>query len=178
MMFLISSGTMIFLLPENVILFFGRKMKDDLSQKLHGKWCFMYIKYIEIWYFLQMFWKDGLSKRNHTGIWSFLYHQEIRHLFLFWCFLHIRKIWYFFFLQTLGYSTVKKIKNILLPKNALKDDISSITEKDDTHPRKYDIGTLEWHSTKHSNDSLYFYGEIFGCFHILLSNQKIRKLSI
>ena len=75
-----------------------------------------------------------------------------------WCFLHIRKIWYFFFLQTWGYSTAKKIKNILLPKNALKDDISSITEKDDTQPRRYDIGILEWHSTKHYNDSLYFYG--------------------
>ena len=39
-MFLISSGTMIFLLPENVILFFGRKMKDDLSQKILGNMMF------------------------------------------------------------------------------------------------------------------------------------------
>ena len=39
----------------------------------------------------------------------------------------------------------------------LKDDISSITEKDDTHPRKDDIGILDWHSRKSSNDSLYLY---------------------
>ena len=40
MMFLVSSGTMIFLLPEDVILFFGRKMKDDLSQKILGNMMF------------------------------------------------------------------------------------------------------------------------------------------
>ena len=39
--------------PENMILFFRRKMKDDLCRK----------KYMEIWYFLQMFWKDGLFKK-------------------------------------------------------------------------------------------------------------------
>ena len=33
MIFLVSSGKMIFLFPENMILFFRRKMKDDLSQK-------------------------------------------------------------------------------------------------------------------------------------------------
>ena len=53
MIFLVSSGKMIFLFPENMILFFRRKMKDDLSQK----------KYMEIWYILQMFRKDGLSKK-------------------------------------------------------------------------------------------------------------------
>ena len=52
MIFLVSSGKMIFLFPENMILFFRRKMKDDLSQK----------KYMEKWCILQMFWKDGLSK--------------------------------------------------------------------------------------------------------------------
>ena len=40
MMFLVPSGTMIFFLPEKVISFFGCKMKDDLSQKLHGKMMF------------------------------------------------------------------------------------------------------------------------------------------
>ena len=33
MIFLVLSGKMIFLFPENMILFFRRKMKDDLSQK-------------------------------------------------------------------------------------------------------------------------------------------------
>ena len=36
MTFLISSRLMIFLFSENMILFFRRKMKDDLSQKIRG----------------------------------------------------------------------------------------------------------------------------------------------
>ena len=53
MIFLVLSGKMIFLFPENLILFFRRKIKDDLSQKIS----------MEIWYLLQMFWEDGLSKK-------------------------------------------------------------------------------------------------------------------
>ena len=33
MIFLVLSGKMVFLFPKNMILFFRRKMKDDLSQK-------------------------------------------------------------------------------------------------------------------------------------------------
>ena len=40
MIFLVSSGKMKFLFPENMILFFRRKMKYDLSQKLHGSMIF------------------------------------------------------------------------------------------------------------------------------------------
>ena len=36
MIFLVLSGNMMFLFPENIILFFRRKMKDDLSQEIHG----------------------------------------------------------------------------------------------------------------------------------------------
>ena len=48
----------------------------------------------------------------------------------------------------LHFSTDKKLpfchksKDDLLPKNAPEDDISNITEKDDIHPRKDDIGIL------------------------------------
>ena len=35
----------------------------------------------------------------------------------------------------------QKSKDDLLPKNTLKDDISSIIEKDDFHPRKYSISS-------------------------------------
>ena len=38
MIFLVSLGKMIFLFPENMILFFRREMKDDLSQKNAGKY--------------------------------------------------------------------------------------------------------------------------------------------
>ena len=33
MIFIVLSGNIIFLFPENIILFFRRKMKNDLSQK-------------------------------------------------------------------------------------------------------------------------------------------------
>ena len=37
MIFLVLSGKMIFLFPENMILLCRRKMKEDLSQeKIHG----------------------------------------------------------------------------------------------------------------------------------------------
>ena len=70
MIFLVSSGKMIFLFPKNMIFFFRRKMKDEFLKK-----------YMEIWYFLQIFWKDGLSKKNCTGIWFYLYHQKRWHFF-------------------------------------------------------------------------------------------------
>ena len=38
MIFLVLSGKMIFLFPENIILFFRRKMKNDLSQKSTWKY--------------------------------------------------------------------------------------------------------------------------------------------
>ena len=45
MIFLVLSGKMIFLFPENIILFFGRKMKDDLSQEIHGNTIFSVCMY-------------------------------------------------------------------------------------------------------------------------------------
>ena len=47
------------------------------SYTLDGKWKIIFFKkYMEIWYFLQTFWKDGLSKKDHAGTWSFLYYLE------------------------------------------------------------------------------------------------------
>ena len=40
MIFLVLSGKMIFLFPKNMIFFFRWKMKDDLSQKIHGNLIF------------------------------------------------------------------------------------------------------------------------------------------
>ena len=40
MIFLVLSGKMIFLSPENMILPLRRKMKYDLSQKIHGTMIF------------------------------------------------------------------------------------------------------------------------------------------
>ena len=60
----------------------------------------------------------------------------------------------------------------IFPENTPKDDISSITKKDDIHPRIDDIEILDGHSRKSSNDSLYFCGDLFKCFHMLLSHEK------
>ena len=38
----------------------------------------------------------------------------------------------------------QKSKDDLFPKNTRKDDISGITEKDDIHPRKEDIGIPQY----------------------------------
>ena len=53
MIFLVLSGKMIFLFPENMILFFRRKMKDGFSQK--NTW--------EYDIFFKMLRKDGISKK-------------------------------------------------------------------------------------------------------------------
>ena len=65
----------------------------------------------------------------------------------------------------------QKSKDNLFRKNTPKDDISSITEKDDIHPSKDDIVILDRDSRKSSNDSFYFCGDLFKCFHILLSSE-------
>ena len=68
MIFLVLSGKMIFLFPENIILFFRRKMKDDLSQKntwkydIFFKWPeeMVFSKQIALEYDLScIIWKDG-----------------------------------------------------------------------------------------------------------------------
>ena len=47
------------------------------SYTLDGKWKMIFLKkYTEIWYFLQAFWKDGLSKKGRARTWSFLYYLE------------------------------------------------------------------------------------------------------
>ena len=82
MIFFVLSRKMIFLFPENMISFFGHERKDDLSQKKK--------KYLEIWYFLRMFWKDGLSKKFVPGrdLFCNIWKDGIS---------FFQKIWYFFF---------------------------------------------------------------------------------
>ena len=47
------------------------------SYTLDRKWKIIFLeKHTEIWYFLQAFWNDGLSKRGRAGTWSFLCYLE------------------------------------------------------------------------------------------------------
>ena len=52
-------------------------------------------------FFFQTSWKDGFSKKNCTGIWSFLYYRER---------------WYFFFPKIWSYTLAGKWKMIFLKK--------------------------------------------------------------
>ena len=76
---------------------------------------------------------------------------------------------------------------IFSQKNILKDNISSITEKDDNYPRNY--GTFSdrkikddkkvYFYKKSCSDSLYDYTDLYRSFQILLSNEtKNKKLNL
>ena len=72
------------------------------SYTLDGQWMMIFLKkYTEIWYFLQTFWKDGLSKKGHAGSWSFLYYLER---------------WYFFPENMIFYSLGRRWKTAFLRK--------------------------------------------------------------
>ena len=125
MIFLVALSRKIFLYPENTILFFRRKMKGDLSLK----------KWMELWYFLQMPRKHGLSKKRRAGIWSFLYIWKDR--IFFW------KIWYFFFRQKMKDDLSQEIHGyVIFSVYMYKCDKYDTTflqknPKDDLLPKKY-----------------------------------------
>ena len=171
MIFLVSSAKMVFLFSKNMTLFFRRKMKDDLSQKIPRNMIYS-SNILKRWSF----------QKYRTEIWSFFYHKERWHFFF-------PKIWYVFYGRKMKDGLSQKIrrsmmfsicsvkvvflfptnmkspfwqksKDDLFQKNTPKDDISGITEKDNINPRKDNIGILGLHSRKSSNDSLYFYRDL------------------
>ena len=144
MIFLVLSGKMIFLFPENVILFFRHKRKDDLSQKYTWKYD-IFFKYSERMVF---------PRNSHlntiffviSGKMVFLFSRKYD-IFSFggkWKkMIFIKKrveIWYFLYIGVGNTSMTPpswKKKIPLSQKNTPRGDISGITEKDDIHPRKY-----------------------------------------
>ena len=149
----------------------------SFSKKIHGN----------ILYSLNVLKRRSLQKQR-TGIWSFFYHQERWDFFLpdICNFFYGRKIkndlpqkiygnmmfsvcsvkLIFLFPTNIKWPFCQKRKDDLFPKNTPKTDISSITEKGDIRSRKEDFSSLEWHSRKISDDSLYIYGDRFRCFNI------------
>ena len=91
MIFLLLLGKMIFLFPENIILFFRQKMKDDVSQKIY-----------ENMIFSSNVLKRSFFQKNSTEIWYFL--------------LYYLERWYFFFPKIWSYSLDGKWKMIFLKK--------------------------------------------------------------
>ena len=70
--------------------------------------------------------KDGLSQKIHRSMMFSI--CSVKMVFL--------------FPTNMKLPFCQKSKDDLFPKNTPKDDISGITEKDDIHPRKDDIGIL------------------------------------
>ena len=88
------------------------------SYTLDGKWKMIFLKkYTEIWYFLQAFWKYGLSKRCRTGKWSFLYYMER---------------WYFF-PENMIFLPWAESERLPFPRNTWKHDASP-SEKTTRNP--------------------------------------------
>ena len=155
-----SRWNMIFL-----VSFFLSFLKDDISfsREYHlilstqnGRRSFSK-KCLEIWCFLQVFWKDGLSKKFapvhdlFCNIWKdgisffpkilyFVFRRKMKEDGLYE--KHVN-IWYFLYVcinvTNMILPCCQKAKIILFRKNTPKGDISGIVEKDDIHPRKYGI---------------------------------------
>ena len=158
MIFLVSLGKMIILFPQNMILFFRRKMKDDVSQKKLKK-----KKINRNNVFCKCSEKMVFQKKLHWNM-TFLIPQE-RMVFLFpenmIFFLRAENEKRYFSKNTQKYNVFcmlvqvtflfptntnlhfcQRSKDDFFPKNTSKDDIFGITEKDDTHHRKHNVGNL------------------------------------
>ena len=118
--FLVLSGKMIFILPDNMILPFRRKMNDDLSQKIRGnifssntlkRWSFQKeLRWDMI--FLVLSGKMVFSSQKHDifslgGKWEAIFFKKFM------------EIWNFLCTRTgvsnvVPYSSVKKIKDHLI----------------------------------------------------------------
>ena len=134
---------------------------------------------METWNFLQMFWKDDLSKKFaleydlscinwidgifFTGKCDVFYLEEKwKMIFL----NKIMEIWYFLYIYI-------NVARMILP--------LCKKYKRQSSPKKTNvkvIGILDWHSRKSSSDSMYFYGGLHRHFIILLSSEKNKKRKI
>ena len=166
MIFLALSRKMMFLFLENMILSPGPKMKDDLSEK--STWTYdisfkcsekmVFSKKLRLsMIFLVLSGKMVFFSRGHifllVGKWKMI------------CLKEYMETWYFLYIRT----DATKITPCPSAKtNQRSSYLAKIYLKV--------IGILDWHPRKSSNIALYFYGDLYMRFHILLSSQKNRKL--
>ena len=145
----VLSGKMIFLFPETMVLFFRRKIKNDLSQKKKKK------RKNDIFFKRPektAFPKKIVALEYDLSVWYVFFGQKMKDDY----FQEINGNMIFSVYTNMILRFCKKIlKMILYRKNALKED---------------------WHSRLHprnsSSDLLYFYGDLHRRFHILLSGEK------
>ena len=144
------------------------------SYPLGKKWKIIFLKkYMEKWYFVQIFWKDGIFKKMH---WNMIFLVLSGKMVFFWLkddlfsldenwkTIFLKKYmetWYFLYVRAGATSMIL----CLSPK---RNQRSSSPAK--MHLRAIDI--LDWHSRKSANNSLYFYRDPYRRFHILLSSEE------
>ena len=123
--FLVLSGKMIFLFPENIILLFRTE---------NERWSFSK-KYMGIWYFLQMPRKDALSKKIRWNMMFLVLSGKMVFFF--------RKIWYFFIGRKMKDDLSQEIHGNMIffvyMYKCYKYDITLMQKKinDDLLPKKY-----------------------------------------
>ena len=121
-------------------------------------------------YFLKMFWKDRLFKKGRAGTWSSLYY--LGRWFFFprkhdpfslggkWEAIFLKKyveMSYFF-------CTCTDVTNVAPRPSVKKNQRQSYPAK--IHLKVIDI--LYWHSRKSASNSLYFHGNLYRRFHVVL----------
>ena len=149
---------MIFLFPENM----------TLPQTQNERWSFSN-KHTKIWHFLQMFWKDGLFKKDHAGTWSFLYYLER-------C--------YFFPENMVFFPWTENERGVTFPKKYMErwyflfDMFHALLRKKyqaRSYPAKIHLKMIDipdQHPRKSSSNSLYLHGDLYKRFQILLFSKK------
>ena len=163
MIFLVLSGKIMFLFPENMILHLRKKMKDDLSQKNTRKYD-IFIKLSEKMVFSKsatlghdlscITWKDGIffQKRDISSLGR---KREMTFL------KKYMNIWYFLCTRT-------SVTNAVSDPSAKKSQGWFYPTK--IHLKVIDI--LDWNPGKSSSNALYFNGDLYRRFHVLLSSEK------
>ena len=157
---------MIFLFPENMILHLRRKI--IFLKKIHGnmifsstflkRWSFQLINI-----FLVLSGKTVFFSRKHD-IFSLGRKWEMTFL------KKYMEIWYFLCTRT-------GVTNVVWRPSAKKKKNQRWSYPAKMHLKVIDV--LDWHPRKSSSNSLYFHGDLYRRFHVLLSSEKKnRKLNI
>ena len=130
-------------------------------------------KYLEIWYFFQIFWKYGCFKKASTEYDLFVISGKMP--------FFPKKHGIFFLRRKMKDDPSQEINrsvifalfgvgatDVVLHPSAKNSQSRSSPTK--IHLRV--ISALDWRFTKSSNNSPYFYGDFYRRFHVLLSSKK------
>ena len=166
MIFLVLSGKMVFLFPENMILPFRRKIKYDLSQK--NTWN-----------------QDIFFKRSEKMVFSKWAAQGHDLSCIIWKDgIFCPKTGYFFLGRKVRGDLSQEIHGKMIFSvytcGCYKRGATPLCQKNQrrSYPAKMHlkvIDVLNSHSRKTSRNSLYFHGDLYKHFHVLLSSEKSQE---